>query len=56
MGFLPSCSQERSSHALQSFDGIAVSVCFIEVLTKTSGQHFARAFVSRQGTYSVGSS
>lgn len=38
---LPSYSQERSSHTLWSFNGIAVAVCFMEVLGKISGQHFA---------------
>lgn len=38
---LPSYSQERSSHALQSFNGIAVALCFMEVLGKISGHHFA---------------
>lgn len=40
----------RSSHTLQSCDGIAVSVCSIEVLTEISAHGFAVAFIPLHGT------
>lgn len=51
---LPSYSQERSSHTLRSFNGIAVAVwSFMEVLGKTSGQHFAFWLLCHHGRLTV---
>lgn len=46
---LPSYSQGKISHTLWSFNGIAVAVCFMEVLGKISGQHFAFWLLSHHG-------